>query len=84
MYPNELRKGDHVMYNGPMGWRKSIIADNAKGITRMIDTPNVNGSRDIGSVYVWQLATMDGQSLELTPAHEKQRDSIQAIMNVGF
>ena len=78
MFPNDLRKGDKVLYNGPMGIVESEIIDNRKGIRRMIDTPNVNGGRDMGDVYVWYLFTLSGTALELTPAHAKQKSSIVA------
>lgn len=79
MFPNDLRKGDKVLYNGPMGIVESEIIDNRKGILRMIDTPNVNGGRDLGDVYVWQLYQLDGQPLELTPAHKKRKLNIERM-----
>lgn len=80
---NDLRKGDKIRLNDG---REAMIRDNAKGLTRTIETPviGMQGSMDIGSCYAYQFAMVyrNGEWLlvTMTLAQAKQAKQIQAFM----
>lgn len=83
---NDLRKGERVRMPGlfGLGPRYGTMADNLKGVTRMVAVEESNGHfPDIGSVYVDEILAVerDGEwvAVTMSPAHAKKRNAIAAF-----
>lgn len=74
MITNDIKKGAKLVLTGR---RTATMVDNKKGIIRMVETDAVNGwVNEIGSVYIHEILTADGEPIEITPAHQKQLEKL--------
>ena len=87
MTHNDLKKGMRVKGPGLFGHGPMFmeVADNAKGIIRMIDVEESNGHyHEMGSKYIDEIThvEVDGEwePLTLSPAHTKQMKNVRGIM----
>ena len=81
MLTNDIKKGTPLLLTGlfGMGNREGVMADNAKGIIRMVEIKETNGHYpDIGSVYIDEILEADGNPVEIAPAHKKKLEAIRA------
>lgn len=75
MLTNDIKKGAKLVLTGG---RHATMVDNKKGIIRMVETDDTNGwVAEIGSVYINEIQSADGERAEIAPAHAKQLASFQ-------
>lgn len=74
MLANDMKEGMKVTF-----WdgRTGVIRDNKRGIIRTVEIDARNGFfNDIGSCYISEISSCEGEKLELTPAHKKQLERV--------
>jgi hypothetical protein len=76
MLINQVRKGAEILFKDG---RKGIMMDNARGITRVIEVQVLGQCPDIGSCYVDEIYSADGEVVTLSEGQIKKLNMVRGL-----